>query len=163
VETTYLFNLRFVLVLMMVRSRPHYLRHQCQISIFESSNHIHHHTYFKNPYIPIQVFHILHHHTMKLLQTFNSLQAAQLGNENWFAVGCTLRERKLIRCRHFNFGSECYLAAANTLSATNANSLHGTQFRQWIAISLQSIHFRQWTLIRSRTTQIQQRMLIRCS
>jgi hypothetical protein len=33
-------------------------------------NHIHHHTYFKSLYVHIQVFHILHHHTMKLLQAF---------------------------------------------------------------------------------------------
>jgi hypothetical protein len=71
VETTYLLHLQVVLILTMVRSRPHHLRHQWpQISTFASLNHIHHHTYFKSSYVHIQVFHILHHYTMKLLQAF---------------------------------------------------------------------------------------------
>jgi hypothetical protein len=97
VETTYLFHLRFVLVLMMVRSRPHHLRHQCQISIFASSNHIHHHTYFKNPYVHIQVFHILLHLTMKLLQAFKSFltgdSIVENWQQNWFAADRTIQQR----------------------------------------------------------------------
>jgi len=98
----------------------------------------------------------------------------KIGSENWFAVGrtirqrnwfaaCrTIRQRKLFRCRHFNFGNECYIAAANTLSAINANSLQATQFQQWIIISMQLIHFQHRTLIRSRTTQLRHWMLICC-
>jgi hypothetical protein len=55
-----------------------------------------------------------------------SLQAAHFGSENWFAVGRTIQQRKLFRCRHLNFGNKCYFAAANTLLAANANSLQST-------------------------------------
>ena len=37
-------------------------------------NHItRHHTYFKNTHVHIQVFHILHNHTMQSLQAFKSI------------------------------------------------------------------------------------------
>jgi hypothetical protein len=41
-------------------------------------NHINHHTYFKSSYVHIQVFHILHHHTMKLSQAFESFLSWRL-------------------------------------------------------------------------------------
>jgi len=153
VKVTYMLHLRVVLVLTMVWSRQHHLRHQwSQISKFVSMNHIHHHTYFKSSYVHIQVFHILHHHTMKLLQTFGSFLAGrpivEINIENWlaacrkiqkqkqvccglhnsaeknyFAAGCTIRQQKLFRCWRHNFSSECYFVAANTFSAVNANSL----------------------------------------
>ena len=89
VKITYLFHMQVVLVLMMVGSQPHHQRHQGpQISIFASLNHIHHYTYFKNPYVHVQVFHILHHHTMKLLQAFKSFLIGESIIENW--------QRKLI-------------------------------------------------------------------
>ena len=151
-----MFHLRVVLVLTMVQSQPHHLRYQWpQINIFASLNHIHHHTYFKYPYAHVQMFHILHHHTMKLLQASKSfmiggiycrklavktgsLLATQFGSENWFVAGRAIQHRKLFRCKHLNFDSECYFAAANTLSAANANLLQRTQFRQQITNSLQT-------------------------
>jgi hypothetical protein len=86
-----------VFVLMMVRSRPHHLRHQwLQISTFVSLNHIRHHNYLKSSYVHIQVFHILHHHTMKLLLAFKSFllggPIVEISSENWFAAGCPIRQ-----------------------------------------------------------------------
>ena len=102
-KVTYLLHLWVVLVLTIVRSRPHHLRHQWpQISTFISLNHIRHHTYFKSSYVHIQVFHILHHHTMKLLLAFKSFlprPIVEFGSENSFAAGCPIRQRKLVRCR----------------------------------------------------------------
>jgi len=108
VGTTYLLHLRVVLVLTMIRSRPHHLIHQWpQISTFASLNHIHHHTYFKSPYVHIQVFHILHHHTMKLLQAFKSFLPGGSIVEN--------QQRKLFRCSPHNL-------------ATKTGSLQATYF-----------------------------------
>jgi hypothetical protein len=115
------------------------------INSFASSIHIHHHTYFKSSYVHIQVFHILHHHTMKLLLAFKSFMPrrpiVEIGNENWFTAG-------------YQFGSENCFAADTTIStaktgslqpthfaATNATSLHPTQFQQRITISLQDTQF----------------------
>jgi len=93
VQVTYLLHLRVVLVLMMIQSRPHHLKHQwSQISTCVSLNHNRHHTYFKSSYVHIQVSHILHHHTMKLLLAFNSFHPrrpiVEISSENWFAAGC---------------------------------------------------------------------------
>jgi hypothetical protein len=60
---------------------------------------------------------------MKLLQAFESFMSGRpivkIGSENWFAAGCTVWQRKLVRCRlhslatktgsllAHNFGSEC--------------------------------------------------------
>jgi len=103
VQVTYLLHLWVVLVLTMVQSRPHHLRYQwSQISTFVFLNHIRHHTYFKSSYVHIQLFHILHHHTMKLLLAFKSFMPKRLiveiGSENWFAAGCPIRQRELFRC-----------------------------------------------------------------
>jgi len=133
VQVTYLLHLWVVLVLTMVQSWPHHLRHQwSQISTFVFLNHICHHTYFKSSYVHIQVFHILHHHTMKLLLAFKSFLPRTLivesDSKNWFAVGCPIRQRELfcrrqpirqrelvcyklpnlaaICCRQLHFGSE---------------------------------------------------------
>jgi len=92
---------------MMVQSRPHHLRHQwSQIStvvFILFLNHIHHHTYFNSSYVHIQVFPILHHHIMKLLLAFKSFLPRRLivgiGSENWFAAGCPIRQRELVRHR----------------------------------------------------------------
>ena len=126
-EVTYLLHLRVVLVLTMVRSRPHHLRHQwSQISTFVSLNHIHHHTYFKSSYVHIQVFHILHHHTMKLLQAFESFipgrPIVEISSENWFAASCTIQQRKLVCCRLPN-------------SAAKIVSLLAPQFQQRMLLS----------------------------
>jgi hypothetical protein len=142
VETTYLFHLWFVLVLTMVRSRLHHLRHQCQISIFASSNHIHQHTYFKNPNVHIQVFHILHNHTMKLLQAFKSFFTRDSIVEN--------QQRKLVRCKPHN-------------SAAKTDSLQALQFRQWILTSLQPTHFQQPKLIRCMQLNFGSESQFRCS
>jgi len=95
VQVTYLLHLWVVLVLTMVQSQPHHLRHQwSQISTFVFLNHIRHHTYFKSSYVHIQVFHILHHHTMKLLLAFKLFLPRRLiveiGSENWFAADATI-------------------------------------------------------------------------
>jgi len=71
-EITYMFHLQFVLSWRWTDLGRTTYDINAQISIFASSNYIHHHTYFKNPYVHIQVFHILHYHTMKLLQAFKS-------------------------------------------------------------------------------------------
>jgi hypothetical protein len=147
VETTYLLHLRVVLVLTMVWSRTHHLRHQWpQISTFASLNHIHQHPYFKISYVHIQVFHILHHHTIKLLQAFKSflpgvycrkstaklircwppnstaktvlLQGTQFSSKSWFAAGHTIRHRKLVRCKPQN----SMTAKTSSLQATQFNS-----------------------------------------
>jgi hypothetical protein len=109
-----------------------------QISIFASLNHIHHHTYFKNPYVHIQVFHILHHHTIKLLQAFKSFLTREsiIENQQRKLVRCWPHNSamKLIRYRPFDFNSKSQFCCS-----------------------------RQRMLIRCRTTQLQQRILIRCS
>ena len=153
-ETTYLLHLRVVLVLMMVRSRPHHLRHQwSQISTFVSLNHNHHHTSFKNSYVHVQVFHILHHHTMKFLQAFESFLPGrpiiEIGSENQFAVGCTIWQRKLFRCWH-------------TISVANVNSLHITQFRQQVTYSLQTTQPQQRVTISLKNTKFGSEFQIRC-
>jgi hypothetical protein len=135
-----------------------------------------------SPYVHIQAFHILHNNTMKLLQAFKSflpgglLQkigsetdsslATQFSSKNLYNVGCTVRQRKLVRCRLHTlaaktgslpasqFGSEnCFttvitISAANTLLVANANSLQVTQFRQQITLLLQTTQLRQRTQIR---------------
>jgi len=115
VKVTYLLHLWVVLVLTMVQSRPHHLRHQwSQISTFISLNHIRHHTYFKSSYVHIQVFHILHHHTMIVLLVFKSFMPrspiVEIGSENWFAAG-------------YQFSSENGFAAGATISAAKTGSM----------------------------------------
>jgi hypothetical protein len=158
VETTYLLHLWAILVLTMVRSWSHHLRHQWpQINTFASLNHIHHHTYFKSPYVHIQVFHILHHHTMKLLQAFKSFlpggSIVENRQRNWFATGHTIQHRKLILCRPYSstvktgllqaaqFGSENCFAAGTTISEANATSLQPTHFRQRMLICCRQLDF----------------------
>ena len=119
-QVTYVLHLWVVLVLTMVQSRPHHLRHQwSQISTFVFLNHIRHHTYVKSSYVHIQVFYILHHHTMKLLLAFKSFLPRRLiveiGSENWFAAGFPLQQRELFRCRLPN-------SAARTVSLQAPNS-----------------------------------------
>jgi hypothetical protein len=133
VKVTYLLHLWVVLVLMMVQSRPHHLRHQwSQISTFIFLNHIRHHTYFKSSYVHIQVFHILHHHTMKLLLVFKSFLPRRLiveiGSENWFTAGCPIRQRELVPCRLPNSAAKTVSLQA-TNSATKPVSLLAPQFR----------------------------------
>jgi len=86
----------------------------------------------------------------KLAVKTGSLLATQFGSENWFVAGRAIQHRKLFRCKHLNFDSECYFAAANTLSAANADSLQRTQFRQQITNSLQTTQFWQRMRICSR-------------
>ena len=128
-QVTYLLHLWVVLVLTMVQSRPHHLKHQwSQISTFLFLNHIRHHTYFKSSYVHIQVFHILHHHTMQLLLAFKSFLPRRLIVEN--------RQRELVRCR-------LPISAARTGSLQAANSATRT-------VSLLAPQFRQQMLTRSR-------------
>jgi hypothetical protein len=165
VGTIYLFHLRVVLVLIMVRSRPHHLRHQGpQINIFASSNHIHLYTYFKNPYIHVQVFPILRHHIMKLLQAFKSFLTGEsivesrqqklvcCRPQNLSAKTASLhalqfRQRMLLRYSQHTFSSKHWFAtdnlvlavnhkfaADNTTSAANGNSLQTINFQQWMLI-----------------------------
>jgi len=139
VKVTYLLHLWVVLVLTMVQSRPHHLRHQwSQISTFVSLNHLRHHTYSKSSYVHIQVFHILHHHIMKLLLRIKSFlprrPIVEIGSENWFAAESP-------------FDSENWFVASCPIRQ-KTGSLQTTQFRQRVTNSLQ-------------TTQLWQRMLIR--
>jgi hypothetical protein len=131
-----------------------------QFSIFASLNHIHHHTYFKNPYVHIQVLHILHHHTMKLLQVIESFMPGrpivEIGSKNWLAAGRTVRQRKLVCCWRHNFSSECYFVAANMFLVANANSLQTTQLRQRVTNSLQTTQFRQRISNSLQTIQLRQ-------
>jgi len=138
VQVTYLLHLWVVLVLTMVQSRPHHLRHQwSQISTFVFLNHIRHHTYFKSSYVHIQVFHILHNHTMKLLLAFKSFLPRRLiveiSSENWFDAGCPIRHENCVAAGSqfgsdtcfaagSQFGSKNYFAAGAIISATNTNS-----------------------------------------
>jgi hypothetical protein len=152
VETTYLLHLQIVLVLMMVRSRPHHLRHQLpQISTFASLNHIHHHTYFKSPFVHIQVFHILPHHKMKLLQALKSFipgeSIVENRQRNKFAANHPIRQRKLFHCRPHNsiVKKNCF-TAGNRTSAANADNITSATN----ADLLQTTHFRQRTLVRCR-------------
>jgi len=95
------------------------------VTTFVFLNHIHHHTYFKSSYVHIQVFHILHHHTMKLLLAFKSFLPRRLigefGSENWFAVGSQFGSENCFAARS-QFGSENCFAAGATISTANANS-----------------------------------------
>jgi hypothetical protein len=79
----------------------------------------HHHTYLKNPYVHIQVFHILHNHTMKSLQVFKSFLQWESIVENQQRKLIHWRprilQRKPIRCRHQN-------------SAAKTDSLQTTRF-----------------------------------
>ena len=128
-KITYLLHLWVVLVLTMVQSRPHHLGHQwSQISTFVSLNHLRHHIYSKSSYVHIQVFHILHHQTMKLLLEIKSFlpnrPIAQFGSECYFPA-----DNSISTASH-------KFAANNTTSAANTNSLQTTQFRQRITILL---------------------------
>jgi len=131
VQVTYLLHLQVVLVLTMIQSRPHHLKHQwSQISTCVSLNHSRHHTYFKSSYVHIQVSHILHHHTMKLLLAFKSFQPrrpiVEIGRENWFVAGC-------------QFGSEVgFLQAANSAAKTGSLQVANSTAKTG---SLQTIQF----------------------
>ena len=93
-----------------------------QINAFISLNHIHQHICFKSSYFNIQVFHILHHHTTKLLQSFGSFMPErsilEIGNGNWFTTGCTIWQRK-----------KCFTIGC-TVSAVSATSLPSTHLWQ---------------------------------
>jgi len=120
---------------MMVQSRPHHLRYQwSQIStvvFILFLNHIHHHTYFNNSYVHIQVFPILHHHIMKLLLAFKSFLPRRLivgiGSENWFAAGCQFGSENCtavgatVSLHNAQLGSEYHFAAGGSAAAAKQN------------------------------------------
>jgi len=191
VETTYLLHLWVVLVLVMVRSQPHHLRHQWpQISTFASLNHIHHHTYFKSPYVHIQVFHILHHHTMKLLQAFESFllggSIVENRQQNRFAAGHTIQQQKLICCRPYSLavktssleaahiGSKNWFAVGRTIRQRKlfrfrhhnfGSKCHFATANMLLVAntnSLQVTRFRQRITLLLETTQFRLRTQIRC-
>jgi hypothetical protein len=167
----------------MVQSWPHHLRHQwSQISKFVSLNHLRHHTYSKSSYVHIQVFHILHHHTMKLLLGIKSFlprrPIVEIGSENWFAVGCPIRQRKLVRCRlpiqqrklfrswRHNFsskdwfaaanmfcGSECYFATDNSISTASHKFAANNTTSAATTNPLQNTELRQRITISLQDTQ----------
>ena len=140
---------------MMVQSRPHHLRHQwSQIStvvFILFLNHIHHHTYFKSSYLHIQVFPILHHHNMKLLLAFKSFLPRRLivgiGSENWFAAGCPIRQRELVRRRLPVRQRELHPLLAPQFRCTTHNSAANIT-------SLQEVQLRQRNRMSLRNTQI---------
>jgi hypothetical protein len=128
-------------------------------------NHIRHHTYFKSSYVHIQVFHILHHHTMKLLLAFKSFLPRRLiveiGSENWFAAGCPIRQRELVRCRLPN-------SAARTGSLQAPNSAARTVLLQAASsaattVSLPTPQFRQQMLTCSRQLSFGSESQFHCS
>jgi hypothetical protein len=132
VKVTYLLHLWVVLVLTMVQSRPHHLRYQwSQISTFVSLNHLRHHTYSKSSYVHIQVFHILHHHTMKLLLGIKSFlprrPIVEIGSENWFVVGSPFGSENWFAAS-CQFCSENCFAAGATISTAKTGSLQPTCF-----------------------------------
>jgi hypothetical protein len=140
--------------LLMVWSRPHHLKHQWSpISTFVSLNHIHHYTYFKRSYVHIQVFHILHHHRMKLLQAFESFMPRrsiiEIGSENWLAAARTVREWKLVCCRLTN-------------SAAKTVSLLVPQFRQWMLICCRQLNSGSKSQIHCRQLNSGSESQIRC-
>ena len=148
------------------------------INSFASSIHIHHHTYFKSSYVYIQVFHILHHHTMKWLLAFKSflprrptveissetgsLQAAQFGSENWFAASATISAAQTGSLQVANFGSENYFAAANSVSAANHNFAAGHTIRQRMLIRCRKLSFGSESQIRSSQLNFDSDSQIRC-
>jgi len=77
------------------------------ICIFESHSYVH-----------IQVFHILHHHTMKLLLAFKSFLPRRLiveiGSENWFAAGCQFGNENCFAAGS-QFGNENCFATGVTI------------------------------------------------
>jgi hypothetical protein len=103
-----------------------------QISIFASLNHIHHHTYFKNPYVHIQVFHILRHHTMKLLQAFKSFMTRESIVEN--------QQRKLVRYWPHNSTAKL-IRCSPSISTANATSLQPPHFQQRMLIHCRQLNF----------------------
>jgi len=150
----------------MVQSRPHHLRHQwSQISTFVSLNHIRHHTYSKSSYVHIQVFHILHHHTMKLLLVIKSFLPrrpfVEIGSENWFAAGSPFGSENWFAAGS-SFGSENCFAADAIISTAKTGSLQPTCFAAANATLLQTTQFRQRVTNSLQTIQLRQRMLIRC-
>ena len=60
-----------------------------------------------------------------------------------FAAGHIIRQRILIRCPQFNFGSESQIRCRTHNSATNTNSLLTILFQQRITNSLQTLQLRQ--------------------
>jgi hypothetical protein len=115
----------------------------------------------------IQVFHILHHHTMKLLLAFKSFMLGrsivEFDSENWFPADCPIRQRKLFRYWRHNSSNECYFAAANTFcgnecyfAADNSISAASHKFPANNTTSAANHTF-------AVDHTIRQRMLIRCS
>ena len=165
---------------MMVQSRPHHLRHQwSQIStvvFILFLNHIHHHTYFKSSYVHIQVFPILHHHIMKLLLAFKSFLPKRLivgiDSENWFAAGCLIRQRELVRrrlpvrqrelhrCWRHSFATQRTTRQRISLRCRRFSCGSETEFRCAAhksaanIKSLQQVQLRQQNRISLRNTQI---------
>jgi len=147
-------HLWVVLVLTMVQFRSHHLRHQwSQINTFVFLNHIRHHTYFKSSYVHIQVFHILHHHTMKLLLAFKSFLLRRLiveiGSENWFAAGCPIRQHKLVHC--WQPIRQWKLVADSSVSTTNHNFIIANSTST--TIRCRQLHFGSESQVRCRNRQ----------
>jgi len=129
VEVTYLLHLWVVFVLTMVRSRPHYLRHQwSQISTFVSLNHIHHHTYFKSSYV--SHFTPLYNEIVISIWVLSTREAYC---RNW--------QRKLIRCMPYNLAAKTVLLLAPQFQQQVTNSLRTIQLWHRITNSLQNTKF----------------------
>jgi len=114
---------------------------------------------------------------MKLLLAFKSFLPRRLiveiGSENWFAAGCPIRQRELVRCRLPNsvattISLQAASSAAKIVSLPAANaaaktiSLLAPQFRQRITISLQPTQLRQRIASSLQNTPLGSELLIRC-
>jgi len=106
------------------------------ICIFESPSPPH---LFQEFIFHIQVFHILHRHTMKLLLGIKSFlprrPIVEFGSKNWFAAGSPFgsENRFAAGCQ---FGSETCFATGATISAAKTSSLQPTCFAAANATSL---------------------------
>ena len=122
------------------------------------------------------MFHILHHHTMKLLLAFKSFLPRRLiveiDSENWFAAGCPIWQRELFRCRQRKtvsllapqFRQRITISLQPTqLRQRIGNALQTTQFRQRITISLQPTQLRQRIASSPQNTPFDSELLTRCS
>jgi hypothetical protein len=98
------------------------------------------------------VFHILHHHTMKLLLGIKSFLSrrsiVEIGSENWFAAGCQFSSENCFAAGAIILTTKTGSLQPTCFVVVNATSLQTTQFRQRVTNSLQTIQLRQWILIR---------------
>jgi hypothetical protein len=120
---------------------------------------------FENPYIHVQVLHILHHHTMKLLQ--RKLVGCRPQNPSAKTIllhALQFRQRMLLRYSQHTFSNKHWFATDNLVSAVNhkfttnnttstanGNSLQTTNFQQSMLILYRQHNFGSESQICYRT------------